>query len=186
MALTLDDIEDLFARRGAEQYSGEPVTQLEHALQTALQRRTGRRRRRTGHGRAAARPRPPAERPGRIADPARHRRPAPVLCPALPARRVRRAGAAHDPVACRRQALPVRDARGLPRRACRPIPSAAWRCKAASSRRPTPSASSRSPTRPTPCGCASGTTSPRKPGAAPALVALPRTRASLHGVLTWR
>jgi phosphonate degradation associated HDIG domain protein len=36
MALTLDDIEALFARRGAEQYSGEPVTQLEHALQTAL------------------------------------------------------------------------------------------------------------------------------------------------------
>jgi len=35
MALTLTDIEALFARRGAEQYSGEPVTQLEHALQTA-------------------------------------------------------------------------------------------------------------------------------------------------------
>lgn len=35
MALTLDDIELLFARRGAEQYSGEPVTQLQHALQTA-------------------------------------------------------------------------------------------------------------------------------------------------------
>lgn len=33
--LTLDDIETLFARRGAEQYSGEPVTQLEHALQCA-------------------------------------------------------------------------------------------------------------------------------------------------------
>jgi phosphonate degradation associated HDIG domain protein len=33
--LTLDDIEALFARRGAEQYSGEPVTQLEHALQCA-------------------------------------------------------------------------------------------------------------------------------------------------------
>ena len=36
MALTLPDFELLFARRGAEQYSGEPVTQLEHALQTAL------------------------------------------------------------------------------------------------------------------------------------------------------
>ena len=36
MALTLADIETLFARRGGEQYSGEPVTQLEHALQTAL------------------------------------------------------------------------------------------------------------------------------------------------------
>jgi phosphonate degradation associated HDIG domain protein len=35
MALTLHDIADLFARRGGEQYSGEPVTQLEHALQTA-------------------------------------------------------------------------------------------------------------------------------------------------------
>ena len=35
MALTLADIEQLFATRGAEQYRGEPVTQLEHALQTA-------------------------------------------------------------------------------------------------------------------------------------------------------
>ena len=33
--LTLEDIELLFARHGAAQYSGEPVTQLEHALQTA-------------------------------------------------------------------------------------------------------------------------------------------------------
>jgi len=33
--LSLVDIEQLFARHGAEQYSGEPVTQLEHALQTA-------------------------------------------------------------------------------------------------------------------------------------------------------
>ena len=33
--LSLSDIETLFARRGGEQYSGEPVTQLEHALQTA-------------------------------------------------------------------------------------------------------------------------------------------------------
>lgn len=31
--LTLQDIESLFIRRGGEQYSGEPVTQLEHALQ---------------------------------------------------------------------------------------------------------------------------------------------------------
>jgi phosphonate degradation associated HDIG domain protein len=36
MALTLPDIESLFASRGGEQYAGEPVTQLEHALQTAL------------------------------------------------------------------------------------------------------------------------------------------------------
>jgi phosphonate degradation associated HDIG domain protein len=36
MALTLDDIETLFVQRGGEQYSGEPVTQLEHALQAAL------------------------------------------------------------------------------------------------------------------------------------------------------
>ena len=35
MALTLADIETLFARHGAATYSGEPVTQLEHALQTA-------------------------------------------------------------------------------------------------------------------------------------------------------
>jgi phosphonate degradation associated HDIG domain protein len=33
--LSLTDIEALFDRRGGEQYSGEPVTQLEHALQTA-------------------------------------------------------------------------------------------------------------------------------------------------------
>jgi len=33
--LSLDDIEQLFARHGFAQYSGEPVTQLEHALQTA-------------------------------------------------------------------------------------------------------------------------------------------------------
>jgi phosphonate degradation associated HDIG domain protein len=35
MALTLEDIEHLFTTRGGEQYSGEPVTQLEHALQCA-------------------------------------------------------------------------------------------------------------------------------------------------------
>lgn len=33
--LTIAGIEALFARRGAEQYAGEPVTQLEHALQAA-------------------------------------------------------------------------------------------------------------------------------------------------------
>ena len=33
--LSLADIELLFARHGGGQYSGEPVTQLEHALQTA-------------------------------------------------------------------------------------------------------------------------------------------------------
>ncbi len=37
MALTLDDIERLFADRGGEQYTGEPVTQLQHALQSAQQ-----------------------------------------------------------------------------------------------------------------------------------------------------
>ncbi|MCZ2498744.1 HD domain-containing protein [Xylophilus sp. Kf1] len=36
MALSLDDIETLFHRNGAVQYSGEPVTQTEHALQTAF------------------------------------------------------------------------------------------------------------------------------------------------------
>ncbi len=35
MALTFADIEQLFAERGGEQYAGEPVTQLEHALQCA-------------------------------------------------------------------------------------------------------------------------------------------------------
>jgi phosphonate degradation associated HDIG domain protein len=33
--LQLDDIEGLFRRHGNAQYSGEPVTQLEHALQSA-------------------------------------------------------------------------------------------------------------------------------------------------------
>ena len=36
MPLNLIDIETLFNRHGHNQYSGEPVTQLEHALQTAL------------------------------------------------------------------------------------------------------------------------------------------------------
>lgn len=35
MALTLHDIENLYAERGGQLYSGEPVTQLEHALQSA-------------------------------------------------------------------------------------------------------------------------------------------------------
>ena len=33
----VDEIFDLFARRGEEAYFGEPVSQLEHALQTAFQ-----------------------------------------------------------------------------------------------------------------------------------------------------
>jgi phosphonate degradation associated HDIG domain protein len=33
--LSIEDIEELFRRRGGEQYSGEPVTQLQHALQSA-------------------------------------------------------------------------------------------------------------------------------------------------------
>ena len=36
MALTIADIEQLFNERGGEQYAGEAVTQLEHALQSAL------------------------------------------------------------------------------------------------------------------------------------------------------
>ncbi len=36
MGLSFEDIERLFAERGGEQYTGEPVTQLEHALQSAL------------------------------------------------------------------------------------------------------------------------------------------------------
>ena len=35
MALTLSDIETLFAANGDRMYTGEPVTQLEHALQSA-------------------------------------------------------------------------------------------------------------------------------------------------------
>ncbi|MCX8114083.1 MAG: HD domain-containing protein [Burkholderiaceae bacterium] len=36
MALSLDDIARLFEAKGGRLYSGEPVTQLEHALQSAL------------------------------------------------------------------------------------------------------------------------------------------------------
>jgi phosphonate degradation associated HDIG domain protein len=36
MALTISDICVLFARKGGRAYDGEPVTQLEHALQTAM------------------------------------------------------------------------------------------------------------------------------------------------------
>jgi phosphonate degradation associated HDIG domain protein len=36
VGLNFTDIERLFAERGGEQYAGEPVTQLEHALQCAL------------------------------------------------------------------------------------------------------------------------------------------------------
>jgi phosphonate degradation associated HDIG domain protein len=36
MALSLSDICILFARKGGRAYDGEPVTQLEHALQTAM------------------------------------------------------------------------------------------------------------------------------------------------------
>jgi phosphonate degradation associated HDIG domain protein len=36
VGLSFADIERLFAERGGEQYAGEPVTQLEHALQCAL------------------------------------------------------------------------------------------------------------------------------------------------------
>ena len=35
MALTVSDICLLFARKGGRLYEGEPVTQLEHALQSA-------------------------------------------------------------------------------------------------------------------------------------------------------
>jgi phosphonate degradation associated HDIG domain protein len=36
MALTLTDIEKLFGQKGHEQYTGEPVTQLQHALQSGF------------------------------------------------------------------------------------------------------------------------------------------------------
>ena len=35
MALTIEEIEGVFALKGRDQYSGEPVTQIEHALQSA-------------------------------------------------------------------------------------------------------------------------------------------------------
>jgi len=36
MALSLEEVEQLFAAKGGRMYAGEPVTQLEHALQSAL------------------------------------------------------------------------------------------------------------------------------------------------------
>ena len=36
MALNLTDIEKLFGQKGHEQYTGEPVTQLQHALQSGF------------------------------------------------------------------------------------------------------------------------------------------------------
>ena len=35
MGLSLGEIEQLFAAKGARMYAGEPVTQLQHALQSA-------------------------------------------------------------------------------------------------------------------------------------------------------
>jgi len=36
MALSISDICVLFARKGGRAYAGEPVNQIEHALQTAM------------------------------------------------------------------------------------------------------------------------------------------------------
>ena len=129
--LTLDDIELLFARHGSAQYSGEPVTQLEHALQTAHL----------------------AEQAG--ADDAlvtaallhdlghllNDQGETPTLRGiddmhqyfALPFLRGLFADAVldADPPARRCQALPVRHAAGLLRARCRTTPSAASRCRAA-------------------------------------------------------
>jgi phosphonate degradation associated HDIG domain protein len=41
MALSISDICILFARKGGRAYDGEPVTQLEHALQTAARAESG-------------------------------------------------------------------------------------------------------------------------------------------------
>ena len=45
MALTVSDICLLFARKGGRLYEGEPVTQLEHALQSAARAEAARRHR---------------------------------------------------------------------------------------------------------------------------------------------
>ena len=112
-------------------YSGEPVTQLEHALQTAQAAEKRGRRRRADHRSAAARSRPPAQRPGRDADRARHRRRSSVFCAAVPASAVRRRRARADPAARRRQALSLRDAARLPRCALGRLRGAASRSRAA-------------------------------------------------------
>ena len=165
MALSISDICILFGRKGGRAYDGEPVTQLEHALQTAARAEESGRDARARHRGAAARPRPPPERPGRHADAARRRRPPPVRGAAVPAHAVRRRRAGADQAARRRQALPVRDAARLLRRAVERLqaqPRAAGRHllagrggglhRAAAMRR-------------TPCRCGCGTTSPRSPGA---------------------
>ena len=111
--LSIADIELLFARHGTEQYSGEPVTQLEARAADRAPGRAERWRRRARHRVPAARPRPPAQPPGRDADAARHRRHAPVLRAAVPARALPRRGARRDQAARRRQALSLPRRRGL-------------------------------------------------------------------------
>ena len=118
---------------------------------------------RADHRRAAARPGPPAARPGRYAHAARPGRRASVRRAALPARAVRRArcstrsGCMWMPSASCAPRGPTTSTR------CRPIRSAAWRCRAASSMPRRRQPSSRCPARPMRCGCACGTTAPRRP-----------------------
>ncbi len=101
-------------------YTGEPVTQLEHALQTATLAEGAGADAALVTRSAAARPRAPAQRPGRHADRARHRRRPPVFRAAVPAAAVRRRRARADPAARRRQALPLRDAVRAITRRCPP------------------------------------------------------------------
>ena len=162
--LSLADIELLFARHGAEQYSGEPVTQLEHALQTAHFAEQSERR--------ATRSSPPAllHDLGHLLN---DQGETPTLRGiddthqyfALPFLRGLFADAVLDAIKLHVDAkryLCRVDAE-LPRQRCRTTRSAASPCRAASSTRRRPRPSSPSPARATPCGCASGTTSPSRP-----------------------
>ena len=108
MALTLDDIEPLFAAKGDRMYAGEPVTQLQHALQSAQLAEQSGADASADRRCALARPGPHGQRSGRDADVARYRRSSRIRGAPVLAHVVRRCRAAADPVACRRQAIPVR------------------------------------------------------------------------------
>ena len=115
--LSLADIELLFARHGARAVQRRAGHAARARAADRPPRRAERGERRARHRLPAARPRPPAQRAGRDADPARHRRHAPVLRAAVPARPVPRRGARRDQAARRRQALPLPGQRRLLREA---------------------------------------------------------------------
>ncbi len=79
MALSLSDIQHLFDQYGSIAYSGEPVSQLQHALQSAALAEQAGTAARTDRCGAVARSRLLAQSARRNADRVRHRRSASVL-----------------------------------------------------------------------------------------------------------